>query len=208
MKDIFDRYSAKYDAWYDRNKFAYLSELEAVKRFLPKKGKGLEIGVGTGRFAAPLGIEYGIDPSKNMLEIARRRGVNVRKSSGERLPFKKGTFDHVAVIVTLSFVRNPGKVLKEAARVLKRNGIIIIGMIDRDSFLGEYYRRKKGVFYSKAKLLKVHKVTELLIKAGFGGISYGQTIFFLPGKMRSIHRTRKGSGKGGFVVIKAEKRTK
>ena len=71
MKTIFDRYYKKYDAWYDRNKFAYLSELEAIKKVLPKKGKGLEIGVGTGRFANSLGIECGIDSLKNMLTIAK-----------------------------------------------------------------------------------------------------------------------------------------
>ncbi len=55
MSSIFDKYNKKYDAWYDRNKFAYLSELEAIKRVLPEKGYGVEIGVGSGRFAAPLG---------------------------------------------------------------------------------------------------------------------------------------------------------
>ncbi len=29
MNNIFDKYYKKYDAWYDRNKFAYLSELKA-----------------------------------------------------------------------------------------------------------------------------------------------------------------------------------
>jgi len=75
---IFDKYYKKYDLWYERNRFAYLSELEAIKKVLPKKGKGLEIGVGTARFAKPLGIKYGIDPSKKMLEIAKKKGVNVR----------------------------------------------------------------------------------------------------------------------------------
>ena len=72
MSNIFDRYYKRYDAWYNKNKFAYLSELEAIKELLPKKGKGLEIGVGTARFAAPLGITTGVDPSENMLKIAKK----------------------------------------------------------------------------------------------------------------------------------------
>jgi len=77
VRNIFDKFYKKYDAWYERNKFAYLSELEAIKKVLPKKGKGLEIGVGTARFAKPLGIKYGIDPSKKMLEIAKKRDVKL-----------------------------------------------------------------------------------------------------------------------------------
>jgi ubiquinone/menaquinone biosynthesis C-methylase UbiE len=87
MSGIFDKYYEKYDAWYDKNRFVYLSELEAIKRVLPKEGKGLEIGVGTGRFAAPLDITMGIDPSRNMLSIAEHRGVNARWGFGEDLPF-------------------------------------------------------------------------------------------------------------------------
>jgi hypothetical protein len=40
MSDIFDRYYKKFDAWYDRNKFAYLSEIKALKKVVPKKGQG------------------------------------------------------------------------------------------------------------------------------------------------------------------------
>ena len=70
MCNIFDDYYKKYDEWYDRNPFAYLSELKAVQKALPEAGKGLEIGVGTGRFAAPLGISIGVDSSEKMIEIA------------------------------------------------------------------------------------------------------------------------------------------
>jgi len=205
MSNIFDQHCKKYDAWYDKNRFAYLSELKAIKRVLPKRSKGLEIGVGTGRFASLLGIKYGIDPAKNMLKVASQRGIKVRAGAGENLPFNKGTFDYVAIIITLSFVRNPGKVLKEAGRVLKKNGKIIAGIVDRDSFLGKYYLKKKGIFYSKAKLLNVKEATDLLTKAGFGGFSYYQTLFRLPGEMRSVHKVKKGFGRGGFVVISAVK---
>jgi len=50
--NLYDSNYRTYDKWYDDNKFAYLSELEVLKRVMPKKGGGLEIGVGTGRFAA------------------------------------------------------------------------------------------------------------------------------------------------------------
>ncbi len=204
MKNIFDRYYQKYDAWYDKYKFAYLSELEAIKRVLPKKGKGLEIGVGTGRFAAPLGIKYGIDPSKKMLEIAKKRGVKVYLGSGEKMHFRDSSFDYVAIIITLCFVKNPLKVLVGARRVLKKNGKIIIGIVDKESFLGEFYQREKSVFYKQANFFSAQEIVSLLKSIGFKRISYYQTIYKLPDKIHSLQRPQKGFGKGGFVVIGAQ----
>jgi SAM-dependent methyltransferase len=206
MKDIFGKHSHRYDAWYSNNKFAYLSELEAVKKFLPKTGKGLEIGVGTGRFAGPLGIKWGIDPSKKVMEIARERGVNARKSFGEKLPFKNNAFDYAVSVVTLSFVRSPAMVIREAARVLKRNGKIIIGIVPRESFLGKNYLKKRGVFYKTANLLTPEEVKGFLKTFGFRGVSFCQTIFVLPSKMRSVHKVSEGFSRGGFVVISARKK--
>jgi len=103
--NIFERYYKKYDAWYDKHKFAFLSEIEAVRKVLPRKKKGLEIGVGTGRFASGLEIKYGVDPSENMLKIARKRGIDARRAQGERLPFDNSAFDYIVVIITLCFVK-------------------------------------------------------------------------------------------------------
>ncbi|MFH2068317.1 MAG: class I SAM-dependent methyltransferase [Candidatus Omnitrophota bacterium] len=205
MEGIFDRYYKKYDAWYERNTFAYLSELKAIKKVLPKKGKGLEIGVGTGRFASALGIRYGVDPSENMLGIARKRGIDAHLSYGERLPFEDSVFDYAVIIITICFVRNTLKVLIEARRVLKKEGRIILGIVDRDSFLGRFYQKKKSVFYKQAKFFSVGELTDLLKKTGFGRFSYYQTIYNLPEKIGSIQNPGKGFGKGGFVVVSAKK---
>ncbi len=49
----FETYAIQYEAWFEKNKFAYESELEAVRRLTPKQGTGVEIGMGTG--SAPYG---------------------------------------------------------------------------------------------------------------------------------------------------------
>jgi len=203
--NLFDRYYKRYDSWYEKNKFAYLSELMAIRKVVPRKGEGLEIGVGTGRFASVLGVPTGIDPSKNMIKIASARGIDARLGFGENLPFKDSTFDYVLVIVTLCFAKNPRQVLKEAKRVLKKDGKLIIGIVDRNSFLGRFYRKKKSIFYKKAHFFTVKNVVCLLKNAGFGKFSFWQTIFELPGDMKSVHKARKGFGRGGFVVITAQK---
>lgn len=208
MKNIFDQYYKSYDSWYDRNKSAYLSELSALKEVIPKVGRGLEVGVGTGRFAASLGIRYGIDPSRKMLGIARKRGIEVKLGHGEKLPFEESAFDYVTIIITLCFVKDPCKVLTEARRVLKKDGKIIIGIIDKDSFLCRAYQGKSGIFYKQANFFGVRELTQLLKATGFNRFSYYQTIYKTPNKIKSIQDATKGFGKGGFAVIGAYKSRK
>ncbi|MGB3944604.1 MAG: methyltransferase domain-containing protein, partial [Methanothrix sp.] len=61
------------------------------------------MGVGTGRFAAPLGISVGLDPSLPMMEVARKRGVLCVRGVAERLPFRDGAFD-LLLMVTDDFL--------------------------------------------------------------------------------------------------------
>lgn len=204
MSNVFNRYWKKYDAWYDKYRFAYLSELAAVKKVLPKKGKGLEIGVGTGRFASALGIEYGIDPSRNMLKLARKRGIDARLGTGDKIPFASSAFDYVTIINTLCFVKDPIKVLQEARRVLKKKGRLIIGIINKSSFLGEFYQKKKSLFYRQAHFLDIKETVDLLRQSGFKKFSYFQTLFYLSEEISSIENPKKGFGKGGFVVVSVE----
>ena len=202
---VFDKNYKRYDSWYEKNKYIYLSELEAIKKVVPKSGKGLEIGVGTGRFAEPLGIKNGVEPSKNMAHIARERGIDVKIGRGEKIPFRNTTFDYVAIIIALCFVQNPQKVLKESRRVLKKKGKLIIGIIDKNSFLGKLYQKKKSAFYKQAHFFSATEVTELLKATGFNRFSYYETLFKHPGKITSVEKPRKGCGKGSFVVISSQK---
>lgn len=203
MSNFFDEHYQEYDRWYERNRFAYLSELEAVKKVLPKKGYGLEIGVGSGRFAEPLGINIGIDSSEKMIGLARARGVNARIGSGEELPFDDATFDYVAIIVTLCFVQDPEKVIAEAARVLRPNGKIIVGIIDKESFLGKFYQEKESIFYGYATFFTIKEVVLKLKAAGFKAFSYYQTIFNYLDKIDTVQEPQEGCGQGGFVVIQS-----
>ena len=54
----FEIHHRRYEAWFEQHAAAYASELLALRPFVPLegRGRGLEIGVGTGRFAAPLGV--------------------------------------------------------------------------------------------------------------------------------------------------------
>jgi len=202
---LYDLNYRTYDKWYEDNTFAYLSELKVLKRVLPKKGNGLEIGVGTGRFASPLGIRYGIDPSRKMIALAKKRGVIVVMGCGETLPFADACFDHVAVINTLCFVKNPAETLTESHRVLKNNGTLVVGFIEKNSFLGQAYQAKKSRFYKSAHFFSLEELTELTKSFGFSRFSFHQSIFQFPEKIVSVEKPKRGFGKGGFVVMAVQK---
>lgn len=204
MKNSFDDKAIEYDEWYEHNKFAYLSELEAVKKVLPREGRGIEIGVGSGRFASPLGIYVGIDPSEKMVELAARRGVDARKGKGEDLPYEADSFDYAVLIFTICFIENPAKVIAEAARILKPHGKLIVGIITKDSFLGKEYSEKGGIFYQEASFYTTEEVVCMLEEAGFGAFSYYQTLFKHPNKLKEVDKVLQGYDSGAFVVIRGE----
>ncbi len=203
----FNQYAKEYDKWFERNPFAYKSELLAIKRFFPRRGKGLEIGVGTGKFAVPLGIKVGIEPAKAMAVIARERGIEVHEAVAENLPFENGAFDFVLMVTVLCFLHNPKTVIEEIARVLKPEGSLIIGMIDGESFLGKIYESKKAksLFYKDAQFYSVPEVIDMLKRTGFIHIKICQTIFKNPNEITESESVEDGFGKGGFVVLSAEK---
>ena len=201
---VFDSKYKQYDRWYDEHEFVYLSEVEALKKVVPRNKKGLEIGVGTGRFAEKLGISLGIDPSLKMINIAKRRGISVCLGVGEDLSFWQDEFDYVVIIIALCFVNDPLKVLTEARRVLKEKGKLILGIVDKQSFLGKFYRGKKSLFYKKATFFSVKQLTDWLEELGFKQIRYQQTIFNLPQNIKSLQKPKEGFGEGGFVVISAK----
>jgi ubiquinone/menaquinone biosynthesis C-methylase UbiE len=74
----FNQFAQEYDLWFDAHPYAYQSELEAIRRFVPNGGTGVEVGVGTGRFSIPFGITIGVEPSESMASVARSRGIEVK----------------------------------------------------------------------------------------------------------------------------------
>lgn len=206
-ESVFDVYADEYEEWFERNRFAYLSELKLLRMLMLERGRGLEIGIGTGRFAAPLCIDFGIDPSSNMLQMARNLGIRVALAKGEHLPFKNEVFDYVLIMVTICFVDDPNRVVEESMRVLKNGGRIVIGIIDKDSWLGKLYltKKDKSKFYREAKFFSVREVMDLLKGSDFKDVSVYQTIFDPLETIRSVQHYKEGSGEGGFAAIYGRK---
>ena len=204
--NVFEEEAVEYDEWFETHKWVYQSEVAAIRRFIPKTGEGVEIGVGTGRFSIPLGIKVGVEPARAMAEIARKRGVNVFEAKAEHLPFQDYSFDFALMVTTLCFLENPLKALQGIRRILKPAGKVIIGMLDENSPPGKLYeeKMKKSKFYRDARFYSVNQVLDWLKKLEFNNLQTVQTIFKNPSKIQSLEPIEEGFGKGLFVVISAE----
>ena len=137
----YEQHAGEYDDWFSKNRFAYESELEAVRMLLPGEGKGVEIGVGTGRFAGELGITLGLEPSPSMGKIAGKRGIVVIGGIAEAPPFRDGRFDFALMVTVLCFFDDAEGSRREARRVLAPSGSLVLAAIDRESPVGRSRRR-------------------------------------------------------------------
>ena len=106
---VFDKLYLRYDEWFDTfpGREIFELELECLKNSLKDVPKPwLEVGIGTGRFAKALGVDFGVDPSIEMLKVALKRNLKVTKATAEHLPFDKRSFGGVIMVVTLCFLDN------------------------------------------------------------------------------------------------------
>jgi SAM-dependent methyltransferase len=204
---VFDENAAEYDRWFGENEALYRAEVAAVRRLVPPAGRGVEVGVGTGRFAAPLGLRIGVEPAWGMGRIAQSRGIAVCQAVGERLPFRDGHFDFVLLVTVICFVPDVPRLLQEAGRVLQPAGRLILAFIDRQSPLGRQYEAHKAAdrFFRQARFYSVAEVTALVRSAGFAPGPFCQTVLGLPSESPHAAEVREGYGAGAFVVLSAEK---
>jgi SAM-dependent methyltransferase len=204
----FDRHYEKYESWFARNRLAYESELRAVERLVPSGGRGVEIGVGSGKFAVPLDISIGVEPSRAMREIAEARGLEVYEAVAEDLPFEDQEFDFALMVTTICFVDDVNASFREAYRILKPNGRFIIGFVDKRSPLGRVYEEHKAsnVFYRDAVFYSTDEVLALLTAHGFAEPETVQTVFGNLSEIDSVQEPIPGYGKGGFIVVSAAKK--
>jgi len=201
----FEIYHHRYDDWFVRHVTAYQSELLAVRAMLPWHGLGLAIGVGTGRFASPLGVQVGIDPAREVLNYAANRGISTVQAIAEALPFSDNSFDYALSVTTICFVDDATAMLSEAYRVLKPGGQLVIGFIDRTSKLGQQYlaHQAENVFYRDATFFSANDVEQLLINTGFIEPVWVQTLSKPPDETNAIEPLCAGYGKAAFITVKA-----
>ena len=185
---VFDELAGDYDRWFDEHGTVYAAQLRMIRSAVPRSGRGLEVGVGSGRFAGPLGIRFGIDPSRELIRMAKRRGIEGILGEGEHLPYRTGSYDYVLMMTVICFVEDPLSLFREAFRTLALKGELVAGFIERDGEIALQYRHDetKGRFLRFARFPSIEEVTGFFGCAGFSSITI-------------VQRTR------GFCVMRAKK---
>ncbi|MGA1873364.1 MAG: class I SAM-dependent methyltransferase [Thermoplasmatota archaeon] len=118
--------------WFGRRRRYLLSGLD---------GHVLDIGSGTGinlkYYPKSVDCVTVIDPSHENIRYLHRKArgkgwgaeegrcLRSRIGVGEELPFRSGSFDNVVSTLILCTVEDPGKVISEGIRVLKRGGMFV-----------------------------------------------------------------------------------
>jgi SAM-dependent methyltransferase len=212
VAEAFSLYAEDYDRWFDDPKGRMLFELEVKAIRLLMKDISppfLEIGVGSGRFAAALGIRYGVEPAEALLEMAKKRGIKVEKAFGENLPFPNGIFGGVFILFTLCFVKEPPIVLSEAKRVLRNGGKLILGIINRESPWGKLYQTKAAEghpIYRHARFYNPKEVVALLQAAKLTVEAFSSTLCQPPSEnLLEEPAHDRLIEDAGFVCIRARK---
>jgi ubiquinone/menaquinone biosynthesis C-methylase UbiE len=182
----FDTVADIYDQWYDSpsGKAVFNAEKLCLKRLGGSfTGRWLEVGVGTGRFASNLGIFEGIDPSLQMLKIAAARGIHVSAGCAESLPFPDASFDGILMALSLCFITEPDRALKECFRILHPAGSLLLGVVPANSSWGELYGKKKVAghpIYSLADFRSSLEIIAITENAGFSLQKAACTLFWKP----------------------------
>jgi SAM-dependent methyltransferase len=210
---VFDSRASEYDAWYDTEagKAIFTMEVDCLKPLVHGYSRPyLEVGVGSGRFAQALGIDYGVDPAPALVHMAKTRGVKVTEATGEELPFPNEMFGGLLMAFTLCFIDKPQKALQQAWRVLQPQGGLVLGLIIRDSPWAEFYAskgRERHPIYSKARFLSKEEIENLLQMRGFKVLNYRSTLFQPPGQSTYQHESSVSGyfQSAGFVAIVSSK---
>lgn len=176
----FDAHASDYDAWYDTELGRYVDDVE--KRLIeelaePLAGeRALDIGCGTGNhtiWLAEKGLTVtGLDESPTMLAVAAGKtdeadhAITWVLGNAHGLPFEENQFDLVISIATMEFIEDRHQVLRDAMRLLKPGGRLVLGLLTRDSPWGEFYltnvREHPDSVFAKAHFFTEQEIAGLL----------------------------------------------
>lgn len=116
---------------YSRHRRIHPGVLRSLLEKMPLTGAHavLEVGCGTGNYILALQAAagckcWGIDPSAEMLAIARERNgeVTLQQGAAEKIPHPNAAFDLVFSVDVIHHVQEKGQYIQEAFRLLAGNG--------------------------------------------------------------------------------------
>jgi len=177
-KNLISYYSSEAST-YDKSRFPWengplgMIEKEEISKLL-KGERILECGVGTGRNVLHFGNNnffVGCDISKEMITRCKRKtNVKLILADAESLPFSNEIFDSIICSRIFKFFPTPLNFLKDAKRVLKKDGRCIISLAVLDSFWFRLAIRLGLIKFYGEKYYYKNEILSLSQKARFTGI--------------------------------------
>ncbi|MBI3354053.1 MAG: class I SAM-dependent methyltransferase [Nitrospirae bacterium] len=228
----FSSLASSYDKWYSTPLGSLCDKLEKDAVFSladVKEGElVLDVSCGTGNYSLELKRRgarvIGLDISSEMLSIAKKKaeneGLNIDfiRADAAMPPFKNNSFDLITSILILEFADKPDKMIESWGRLLKSDGRIVIGFLNRYS-LWALKRGIKAIFkdtiWRDARFYTEDEMRKFLIKADIKPLESQEVIYFPPLSNRSLLNIlmiieRMGrrflSGFGAFISIKGRKK--
>ena len=143
------------------------------------KGRCLEVGAGTGNVASYMGDKKNYILSDISIGMCRVASKNQHASAvccdAESLPFSPDSFDSIVSLEVVYYLNNPESFIKEARRVLREKGKLIIIMANDDMKIYDGMRkalRKLGIsnmYFDDGitSFMKLKELQKLLAKNGF-----------------------------------------
>lgn len=233
--EIFDGYATEYDQWFMANKQVFLSELKLLKSVLTTAStkSALSIGCGSGLFEDALHRQYalplfdGVEPSKDMAQIARKRGLQVLLGKAETVSLPNQAYDTVYFNGSSSYIKDLTAAYQNCLKSLKPGGHFILIDVPKESAYGLLYLLAKTIgSYQSAAIADVlpkwpypielvnsaywHTTLEkkhiLEQNLGLIHLSFQQTLVKNPlYTNETVEEPLTGFEKGGYVAIIAEK---
>jgi len=164
--------ASRYEAWYaGEGRRADVLEKDLLGKLLDRftdPRSVLEVGCGTGHFTrwmAGRGLDVvGVDISGAMLNEARRLGgPRYVPGDAHSLPFTDRSFDVVALVTALEFLRDPARALAEAVRVARRG--LLLGALNRSSLLAVRHRLSGKALWQSARFFGPRELSDLARRA-------------------------------------------
>ena len=113
------------------------------------KGKVLDVGCGIGDMLSYRKNTVGLDVNPLNVDFCQKRQLEAHMMKPDVIPFKDETFDSVLLDNVLEHIEKPSLLFKEIRRVLKPDGLVLIGVPGEIGYQSDDDHK---VFYDEKKL--------------------------------------------------------
>ncbi|OHB59405.1 MAG: hypothetical protein A2173_11785 [Planctomycetes bacterium RBG_13_44_8b] len=186
--------SCKSEFW----KKVFKAELDYILRWLEDAKDVLSVGCGPAIIETGLAEEgfnvTGLDISREALEQAPDN-IRTVVGSAESMKFADGSFDAVVFTASLQFIEKYTQAVKEAARVLKMGGKLLVMLLNPQSEFFKEKTKKPDSYINKIKHTDLKKIEKAILEC-----FTVETEYFLGIKGTEIFQSRDSNAASLYVI--------